>query len=175
MVTESRAEREKYLADVIAVLHEEMGKVGISAQIMGRPKHLYSIYQKMTKKGKGFSEIYDLIAVRIITSSVKDCYSALGAVHTLWHPCPAASKTTSPCRSTTCTRACTPPSSARAGIPFEVQIRTKEMHEVAEYGIAAHWKYKQNGQGAGDEQNYEWCAACSKIRRARTPRISSTR
>ena len=86
MVTESRAEREKYLADVIAVLHEEMGKVGISAQIMGRPKHLYSIYQKMTKKGKGFSEIYDLIAVRIITSSVKDCYSALGAVHTLVAP-----------------------------------------------------------------------------------------
>ena len=88
MVTESRAEREKYLADVIAVLHDEMDKLGIAAQIMGRPKHLYSIYQKMTKKGKGFSEIYDLIAVRIITSSVKDCYSALGAVHTIWHPMP---------------------------------------------------------------------------------------
>ena len=88
MVTESRAEREEYLEQIIGILHGEMEKVGIQAQIMGRPKHLYSIYQKMTKKGKGFSEIYDLIAVRVIVKSVKDCYSALGAVHTLWHPMP---------------------------------------------------------------------------------------
>ena len=72
----------EYLEQIIGILHDEMEKVGIQAQIMGRPKHLYSIYQKMTKKGKGFSEIYDLIAVRVIVKSVKDCYSALGAVHT---------------------------------------------------------------------------------------------
>ena len=99
MVTESRAEREQYLGEVIDTLHDEMKKVNIVCQIMGRPKHLYSIYQKMVNKGKGFSEIYDLIAVRIIVKSVKDCYSALGAVHTLWHPMPGAiPKTTSPCR-----------------------------------------------------------------------------
>ncbi len=92
MVTESRSEREGYLDQIISILHDEMEKVNIQAQIMGRPKHLYSIYQKMTKKGKGFSEIYDLIAVRVIVKSVKDCYSALGAVHTLWHPMPGRFK-----------------------------------------------------------------------------------
>ena len=92
MVTESRFEREEYLDQVISVLRGEMDKVSVQAQIMGRPKHLYSIYQKMAKKGKGFSEIYDLIAVRIIVKSVKDCYSALGAVHTLWHPMPAVNE-----------------------------------------------------------------------------------
>ena len=76
----------------IHILHGEMEKIGVEAQIMGRPKHLYSIYSKMTKKGKGFSEIYDLIAVRIIVTTVRDCYSALGAVHSLWHPMPGRFK-----------------------------------------------------------------------------------
>ena len=137
MVTESRAEREKYLADVIAVLHEEMGKVGISAQIMGRPKHLYSIYQKMTKKGKGFSEIYDLIAVRIITSSVKDCYSALGAVHTLWHPMPGRFKDYIAMPKFNMYQSLHTTVMGPAGRPLEVQIRTEEMHRNSEYGVPA--------------------------------------
>ena len=92
MLTESRAEREEYLNKVLEILKAEMKKVGIDAQVMGRPKHLFSIYQKMTKKDKGFSEIYDLIAVRLIVPTVKDCYSALGAVHTIWHPMPGRFK-----------------------------------------------------------------------------------
>ena len=92
MVAESREERERYLANVIETLSAELERLGIKAHIAGRPKHLYSIYQKMTKRGKGFSEIYDLIAVRAIVESVKDCYSALGAVHSLWHPMPGRIK-----------------------------------------------------------------------------------
>mgnify|MGYP000122726459 CR=1 FL=1 len=116
MVTESRSEREGYLDQIISILHDEMEKVNIQAQIMGRPKHLYSIYQKMTKKGKGFSEIYDLIAVRVIVKSVKDCYSALARCTRCGIRCPAVSKITSPCRSSTCTRACTPRSSGRRAV-----------------------------------------------------------
>ncbi|MEF2845255.1 MAG: HD domain-containing protein, partial [Eggerthellaceae bacterium] len=92
MVAETRAQREEYLEKIISILHGEMDKIGVEAQIMGRPKHLYSIYQKMTKRGKGFFEIYDLSAVRIIVNTVKDCYSALGAVHSLWHPMPGRFK-----------------------------------------------------------------------------------
>jgi len=88
MVAESRAQREEYLGNVIDILRGEMDKVHIDCQIMGRPKHLYSIYRKMTVRGKDFSEIYDLIAVRIIVNTVAECYSALGAVHSLWHPMP---------------------------------------------------------------------------------------
>ena len=116
MVMESRAEREAYLEKVLTILRDEMDRVSIQAQVMGRPKHLYSIYQKMTKKGKGFSEIYDLIAVRLIVKTVKDCYSALGAVHTLGIRCRAASRTTSRCPSSTCTKACIPRSSVLRAI-----------------------------------------------------------
>ena len=175
MVTESRSEREGYLDQVISILHQEMDKVSIQAQIMGRPKHLYSIYQKMTKKGKGFSEIYDLIAVRVIVKTVRDCYSALGAVHTLWHPCPAASKTTSPCPSSTCTKACTPRSSG-GGRPLEVQIRTEEMHRQSEYGVAAHWRYKEKGGRGGDalDQQLAWLRQMVDWQaRRRTPASSS--
>ena len=159
MVTESRFEREEYLDQVISVLRGEMDKVSIQAQIMGRPKHLYSIYQKMAKKGKGFSEIYDLIAVRIIVEYgeglLLGCWARCTRCGT---PCPGGSKTTSPCPSSTCTKACTPRSSAPPAGPLEVQIRTEEMHRqervrrggaLALQGEGRPRRQRLHGQAAG--------------------------
>lgn len=159
MVTDSRADRESYLGDVIGILRGEMDKVGIQAQIMGRPKHLYSIYQKMSTKGKGFSEIYDLIAVRIIVKSVRDCYSALGAVHTLWHPMPGRFKDYIAMPKFNMYQSLHTTVMGPTGRPLEVQIRTEEMHQKSEYGVAAHWRYKEsNGKGSADEldQQLAW-------------------
>ena len=160
MIAESREEREQYLGKVLDVLKAEMRKVGIDAQVMGRPKHLYSIYQKMTKKDKDFSEIYDLIAVRLIVPSVKDCYSALGAVHTIWHPMPGRFKDYIAMPKYNMYQSLHTTVIGPAGRPLEVQIRTEEMHQKSEFGVAAHWLYKEGsakGKKSGDfEQQLAW-------------------
>jgi guanosine-3',5'-bis(diphosphate) 3'-pyrophosphohydrolase len=147
MVAESRDAREQYLAQVIGELTRELEEVGIHAEISGRPKHLYSIYQKMSQKGKDFNEIYDLIALRVIVDSVKDVYGALGTVHSIWKPVPGRFKDYVAMPKFNMYQSLHTSVIGPAGRPLELQLRTREMHRTAEYGIAAHWRYKEGGHG----------------------------
>ena len=145
MVAESRDARQRYLETVISTLTEELSAVGVTAEITGRPKHFYSIYQKMSQKGKDFNEIYDLIALRVIVDSVKDCYGALGTVHSIWKPMPGRFKDYVAMPKFNMYQSLHTTVIGPAGRPLEIQIRTEEMHRTAEYGIAAHWRYKEGG------------------------------
>ena len=147
MVAESREAREQYLEQVIEQLTGELELISIHAEISGRPKHLYSIYQKMSRKGKDFSEIYDLIALRVVVDSVKDAYGALGTVHSIWKPVPGRFKDYVAMPKFNMYQSLHTTVIGPAGRPLEIQIRTEEMHRTAEYGIAAHWRYKEGGRG----------------------------
>lgn len=146
MVSESREARERFLAETIRTLDDELCQAGLTGfQIHGRSKHYWSIYQKMKRKGKEFSEIYDLVALRVITNSVGDCYSVLGAVHSLWHPMPGRFKDYIAMPKFNNYQSLHTTVIGPTARPLEIQIRTYEMHEQAEYGIAAHWLYKSSG------------------------------
>ena len=150
MVQDSRAQREDDAEAAIKTLDDELKRVGLKDyQITGRPKHLWSIYLKMTRKGRDFSEIYDLIALRVITQTVGGCYSALGAVHTLWHPLPGRFKDYIATPKANLYQSLHTTVVGPDGRPIEIQIRTVEMHEASEYGIAAHWLYKKSGNSRG--------------------------
>ena len=131
-------------------------KEGIKGTVYGRVKHVYSIYRKMYAQNKKLSEIFDLYAFRVIVDDIFTCYRVLGDIHDMYRPVLGRFKDYISTPKPNMYQSLHTTVVGESGIPFEVQLRTKEMHEVAEYGIAAHWKYKQNGQGAGDEQNYEW-------------------
>ncbi|KGM19459.1 RelA/SpoT family protein [Corynebacterium auriscanis] len=151
MVADRAPKRNSYIADVKREIEEALRRSGIQATVVGRPKHYWSIYQKMIVRGRDFDEIFDLVGIRILVDSVRDCYGAVGAIHTLYHPMPGRFKDYI--------------SAPRFGVyqslhttvvgpkakPLEVQIRTHEMHHKAEFGIAAHWRYKETkGSHKGD-------------------------
>ena len=140
---EKQAERQETLDNAKRVIKEELAAAGIESTISGRPKHLYSVYKKMQRQNSTIAEIYDLIAIRVIVDSVNDCYAALGVIHAGWKPLPGRFKDYIATPKPNMYRSLHTTLLAPNGIPFEVQIRTKEMHKTAEYGIAAHWMYKE--------------------------------
>ncbi|HEX5419474.1 MAG TPA: bifunctional (p)ppGpp synthetase/guanosine-3',5'-bis(diphosphate) 3'-pyrophosphohydrolase [Gammaproteobacteria bacterium] len=152
LIASKRTAREKYVAQVERILGEELAKQGIEAEVKGRAKHIYSIAQKAEKyaaEHKGFEQIYDLLALRVVVNSVSDCYNALGVVHGLWHPMPGQfdDYIASPKESLYQSLHTTVMSIGAR--PLEVQIRTQEMHQLAEYGVAAHWRYKEGARSDG--------------------------
>jgi GTP pyrophosphokinase len=159
LVAQQREERERYVSEAGEYLRGELAEVGIQAQIAGRAKHFYSIYSKMTKKGREFNEIYDLTAMRVIVESVKDCYGAVGVIHSLWKPLPGRFKDFIAMPKFNMYQSLHTTIIGPEGRPLEIQIRTHEMHEMAEFGVAAHWVYKQPAEGTGGDRRSGWPAA----------------
>ena len=148
LVAQQRTERENYVDEAGKFLSRELKAVGIDAEISGRAKHFYSIYTKMTRKGREFNEIFDLTAMRVLVGSVKDCYGAIGVIHSIWKPLPGRFKDFIAMPKANMYQALHTTVIGPEGQPLEIQIRTGEMHDLAEYGIAAHVVYKE-GEGNG--------------------------
>jgi GTP diphosphokinase / guanosine-3',5'-bis(diphosphate) 3'-diphosphatase len=160
MVAERRADREEHVREASLVLQHELDKVDIPAEISGRAKHFYSIYDKMVRKGREFNEIYDLTAMRVIVErggdeGTRDCYGALGLIHSLWKPMPGRFKDFIAMPKFNAYRALHTTVIGPQGRPLEIQVRTREMHETAEYGVAAHWLYKR-GNSVKDQEWMAW-------------------
>ncbi len=152
LVQNRAPERERFLAEVIAQVTKDLADAGVSAVVTGRPKHLYSVYQKMIVRGRDFTDIYDLVGVRILVDDVRDCYGALGAVHARWSPVAGRFKDYIAMPKYTMYESLHTTVIGPAGKPVELQIRTHDMHRRAEYGVAAHWKYKESARRAGADR-----------------------
>jgi GTP pyrophosphokinase len=155
-IARKRADREALVSDLREILARELEKVGIQADITGRPKHIYSVWQKMTREAKDFSEIYDLSAIRVLVDSVRDCYGVLGVVHSLWKPMPGRFKDYVAMPKSNGYQSLHTTVITHTGEPIEIQIRTHDMHRVAEFGVAAHWTYKEGGKDASFDQKLSW-------------------
>ena len=162
MVSERRADREEHVREAALVLQRELDKVDVPAEISGRAKHFYSIYDKMAKKGREFNEIYDLTAMRVIVErdgdeGTRGCYGALGLIHSLWKPMPGRFKDYVAMPKFNGYRSLHTTVIGPEGRPLEIQVRTREMHETAELGVAAHWSYKRDGRSS-KTADAEWSA-----------------
>lgn len=155
-LNEKAAQYDGFMSSIHDQITRRLREAHIDGYVYGRMKHPYSIYRKMYTQNKSLDDVYDFFAFRVIVDTVSDCYNVLGIIHDLYKPILGRFKDYIGTPKPNMYQSLHTTVVGQNGIPFEVQIRTREMHEVAEYGIAAHWKYKQNGQGAGDEGRYEW-------------------
>ena len=147
LVEKRRGERQQYIDSVLEAARTRLREAGLKAEVEGRPKHLYSIYEKMVVVGKEFNEIYDLVGIRVLADSVRDCYAALGAIHSLWKPVPGRFKDYVAMPKSNMYQSLHTTVVGPGGSPLEIQIRTREMHRTAEFGVAAHWRYKEGRDG----------------------------
>ena len=150
-IRERLSERKDFVAQIVEEIKALMEKDGVTGEVFGRPKHFYSIYKKMKNKGKTLDQIYDLTAVRVIVPDVRDCYTVLGEIHETWKPIPGRIKDYIATPKPNKYQSLHTTVMTKYGQPFEIQIRTEEMHKIAEFGIAAHWKYKEGKTGKADD------------------------
>jgi GTP pyrophosphokinase len=156
LVEARRGERQALIDDVTTLLRSKLKEQGIKAEVEGRPKHLYSIYEKMVIRGKEFNEIYDLVGVRIQVDNLRDCYGALGAIHALWSPIPGRFKDYIAMPKSNMYQSLHTTVVGPGGKPLEIQVRTRDMHRTAQFGIAAHWRYKEGGKQAREAADMAW-------------------
>jgi GTP diphosphokinase / guanosine-3',5'-bis(diphosphate) 3'-diphosphatase len=158
LVGKAEHERSEYLEGVLDAVNQHLRRAKVKSEVEGRPKHLYGVYEKMVLRGKEFSEIYDLVGIRVLVETVKDCYGALGAIHSLWKPIPGRFKDYIAMPKFNMYQSLHTTVIGPEGRPLEVQIRTRQMHRTAEYGIAAHWRYKEGGKKKDETSDLAWLA-----------------